>query len=804
MQLVIDKDPYGRSVYIPVLSYWRFIAGIAAYVFLTIIVLFSFAPLRNRFYEFFYWSHVALVILFLATCIMHFRPLMYWPIAAFAIWGAERLTRFILVLWINKVGGVKTNSTLKARHGNSFEVIGVEKKQRYSVPDSQSFPPVLNRFDDMEGGAIPRHRDNYFNFGPGQDRTYLNRHGFSSPPPRSPGLPPTPPSKSPMLQAGMTFDSVATSAQTSAPLPPPGYALTQLLPGRTVRLTLHTPRPVRWTPGQHVLLSIPSIKLADSHPYTIMSVDERNKSIVPLSGAANLRTHGSEIVLLVRAQRGFSKTLWDKVVAQRRANEAATRAAGGVLLRAFVSWPMGSSCRVSWASYDSFLVICGGTGITYGMSVLEYLCRRMARRDGLVRNGSQADSKAFRGSRVRFVWILREFAHLAWISPTLRRCLDLVGEDQLQVDLFVSHDASMPRLPRRLPHSNSLMADQTFNESFDEGSGNLAPPRPAFAKSHQSRQSLDSAMSDNEDDSPDAVYDLYHAMDEQYESVTDLVIFDGEEDVQTTGDADLSTRLRQEGKVRRAKSRRVARSKSRPSAASPRGQSPTSERTPTHADRLPVYNDRSPAYSDDKLAYRDGVSPAQEGHQLLHGPHTPATPRQPSGRSPYGPVSANNSSFFEVGLRGDGESEVYSIGGGSSVHRLLNASGSQTVYRDDVDDIQLDVTDQDQEDLNAVAELARAGHPRLDQILDSEVERSRGTTLVACGSLLRVSLTLLVADLVGQVAALRLSTRSCATSCRAASMSSASCTATSVAKCRSLARTFRSESAHVSTSFQHH
>jgi len=52
--------------------------------------------------------------------------------------------------------------------------------------------------------------------------------------------------------------------------------------------------------------------------------------------------------------------------------------------------------------------------------------------------------------------------------------------------------------------------------------------------------------------------------------------------------------------------------------------------------------------------------------------------------------------------------------------------------RDDGDDVQLDVSEQDQDDLDVIAELARPGHPLLDKILDQEIARSQGKTIVAC------------------------------------------------------------------------
>ena len=43
------------------------------WILLTILTAFSFRPIRNRYYEFFYWSHVLLVILVLVTAILHHR-----------------------------------------------------------------------------------------------------------------------------------------------------------------------------------------------------------------------------------------------------------------------------------------------------------------------------------------------------------------------------------------------------------------------------------------------------------------------------------------------------------------------------------------------------------------------------------------------------------------------------------------------------------------------------------------------------------------------------------------------------------
>ena len=48
------------------------------------------------------------------------------------------------------------------------------------------------------------------------------------------------------------------------------------------------------------------------------------------------------------------------------------------------------------------------------------------------------------------------------------------------------------------------------------------------------------------------------------------------------------------------------------------------------------------------------------------------------------------------------------------------------------EDVILDVSEQDQDDLNALSELARPGHARLDGVLDDELARSEGRMMVAC------------------------------------------------------------------------
>ena len=293
---------------------------------------------------------------------------MYWPIAALAWWGAERAFRFAALLYLNGIlGGIwfrPSRASIRARSSNAGSF--AEKSADYALE---------------EPFAVP---------GAGAQSAQYPPSGFASPQLAAPYTPSAAPS-SPTLYAH------PTSPGPQQRLAPPGFATAQLLPGRTVRLSLHVPHTLRWAPGQHVLLYVPGVRAIESHPYTIAGVDPRASTSG--SGSKGKKVKGSEVVLLVRAQKGFSRALWDHVAAQRRRAQHAHEA---TTLRTLVSWPMGSAGRANWGAYESLVIVCGGTGISFGISVLENACTRLveAQREG---------DKRWRGTRVRFVWIMREY-----------------------------------------------------------------------------------------------------------------------------------------------------------------------------------------------------------------------------------------------------------------------------------------------------------------------------------------------------------------------------------------------------------
>jgi hypothetical protein len=196
-------------------------------------------------------------------------------------------------------------------------------------------------------------------------------------------------------------------------IPPAGYAHAELLPGRTVRLRFISPGFLSWAPGQHFLINIPSVSRFTSHPFTVASVcDERGPDA------------GRIMVILIRAKNGWTKDLWDAIVElvsrgqKYPHDECPTRAAEmparGALMRMYVDGPFGSSIRARWGSHSTVLIVAGGSGVSFGLSILQYMCMCLSGRDGRYLGGRPGGwgRKGFVTSRVRFVWLVREFC--AW------------------------------------------------------------------------------------------------------------------------------------------------------------------------------------------------------------------------------------------------------------------------------------------------------------------------------------------------------------------------------------------------------
>ncbi|OJA10566.1 hypothetical protein AZE42_03146 [Rhizopogon vesiculosus] len=718
VQLVRDRNPStGRIAYVHAFSYTPFIFGWIAFALLTSIIVLSMHPIRRNFYEAFYFLHILLVPLMLISAAFHHPAIWWWCWAALAIWAGERIWRG--TWWL------AANTT----------ILGSSSSVKPSHPTTIPYDVEMNHI------RRPTHSDSQ------SPRSPLNPSYQSD---KQPASPHSPPIRSPTrslfsLEARSTIHSMSPVASY---IPPHGYVHAELLSGHTVRLRLITPGFIPWAPGQHFLIKIPSVSRFTSHPFTSASVCDYESPT----------DEGRLIVMLIRARNGWTQDLWN-LVARNTAEHSSgdITATGdlpkrGVLLRAYIDGPCGSSIRARWGDHSTVLIISGGSGVSYGLSVLQYICMCLSGRDGRSLGGRPGGwgKKSFRTQRVRFVWLIREYAHIQWCASIVRRCLSLVPPSALQIDIFVTKfkpiTAKEPsELPVQIPRRLRFAADPV---PFED----LQPPHPSFARGglsphpSDSSESLDSQVSyqsdvdltyytgESEDRIPSDDVGLAHES-----HILELTNFDGDNDTTLPGENILSRNVKKEGQHRRAQSRKVATSLAAKKELeertvrllSPDGSGGAVNKTPATIAISRHSMDRplpfSVATSSDNTwseismdtTYVSPVSPYSDsptrGRQSMHSEST----FSPGDRLPAGRKAAT--SLYST-KSWDVRSEA------SSSRGLLPLSAPDG----SLDAIQFEISEEEAQDINVVAEHARPGKPKLDRILADEVEQSKGSVVVAC------------------------------------------------------------------------
>ncbi|PWZ02271.1 hypothetical protein BCV70DRAFT_230410 [Testicularia cyperi] len=492
--------------------------------------------------------------------------------------------------------GIERRATrLSARYDPVNELISEYIPSRrstadiYPPPPQEPLPPLPSEYASVNGPIKYALEDP----GPANEPP---AQSFQLSPQPSPLYPPVRPGRDPSHFSVMTgrpstmFSTVTGSVPRSLrPRPAmsadvaavirPGYAFVQLLPGKTLRLTLRTPNRMSWKPGQWVYLNVPAVRFWESHPFTIASAHDAefpvSTEFVDVDTEKGLTTQGPKVkgeertmVLLVRCRKGFTRHLWNFVAKRRQQQiEAAADAqfeagrAGlrggsmvpmlgkdttGVHIRAIVDGPYGSADRTHWGIHSSIVIICGGSGVSFGMSVLEHLCACIVGAERLGKQGK--GGKNFLTRRIRFVWIMREFSHLQWVASALRRCVEMVPPEQLQVELFVTH----------FNHQSALPPARYGDDAM------FAPPNAPFVSAGPGERN--SWMSTMEPGTPGAEGLTPRAarftegpeQDEYDVTAFDLTHFEGEDtSAPTAMEEEMNKRIRSEGKLRRANTRRA-------------------------------------------------------------------------------------------------------------------------------------------------------------------------------------------------------------------------------------------------------
>ncbi|KAI0748209.1 ferric reductase like transmembrane component-domain-containing protein [Daedaleopsis nitida] len=729
----------GQVAYALAWQYEKFLYAWIAFGCMTLLFLASIGPLRRKHYEAFWFLHVLLVPLTIIMAALHHPPVWWWCWAALAIWFGERMWRLTWWLYTNGYLGGQSASAPRPSVDLPRTQSSIDKSAISYGQSPKGFPP----------SPLPNSEADVVHYPPSNQ----------------------------LVGMGLSLPTSYT--------PPPGFAHAELLPGRTVRLSIVPPGFLTWAPGQHFLISVPSITRFTTHPFTVASVcDEQNQY-----------DDGRVLVFLIRAKNGWTKDLWDAValmisrgqqyVADEKLPRYSQLPNRGVLLRACVDGPYGSSVRASWGDYSSVLIVSGGSGVSYALSVLQYVCLCMAGRDGRFLGGRRGGygQKGYKTTRVRFVWLVREFGHIQWCASVLRRCMDILPFPDLQIDIFVTNVQ-----PVAGPNRSSVPAGISFaalpRAAKDEP---LEPPRPEFALNSK-RLSQSSFSSEESGDDSDLDLSYYTGMIQDegelgHEAhILDLTNFEGDDDTALPGETQFHLSIKKEGRLRRAVSRRVStamyakqellhhasqtdyespahssvqlvlkRRSIPPPIATNLSTPPRSNADLPPAQRPSVDIATARSSEDASRASIDAARVTFQGHSSQpsdqsDGPsYTPldsAVPLMSANSRALTPLhthnlsaSLNNKRLSQLSSRTHSPMPVtpassrLSMWTDTDSFAALVPGGDVVTMREQ---LRLTLDAQEVEDVGMVAEHARPGKPKLDRIVADEVERSKGAVAVAC------------------------------------------------------------------------
>lgn len=811
----------------------RFRWALCAYIFLTLLVIFSVTPFRRAHYEIFYVTHVVCVLGFMIATWAHHPQLGWWMLAALLLWMLERLTRIVRVMWINY--SEKPAFLRDAKHAPlptapehelapypsmySTDALNASRLD-LGAPGGSATPLFPYGAKNASISAVDLGAEPLPKLALSHSAYSLHDVSASLPPsgtsdgldtplhplaPAPHAYPPSPDMRnawrpsaalSPVLSAADTHatdadkrDGHAAPASErgvtmalAAPFRPvisqdlrmqlfPGYAFIQPLAGHMMRLVLRTASPLRWRPGQWLYLQLPHLSWFQSHPFTIASSFTKRKRGLGPGDVAAEDDYEQLILLLIRVRGGLTRRLWEHVQRECRAPQDAAPSLAhstafpvlgrekvpsqvrGVYMRAIIDGPFGSSGRIDWGAYQSAVIVCGGSGVSYGMSVLDHLCREIAR----VLRGEDVRGlygRPFLLRRVCFVWVMREFAHLQWAASALRLCLEMLPPEHLHVQMYVTHVNQKQVVEH---HSPTL-------------SGAGSPPMPARPNADASgTNTVSFSVPDAPEDNvaPQVVQgdDLDHVA----LGGDDLTQFDQEEDEPLTPmDRLMNEHIMREGKLRRAKSRKRsirrrqhARSPSPPPAPSAgyarqhadwqaRNELQNAREAPrdTRVERPITTPGSLMAFTEQAFAAPTAATP---GFAAL----VPPTPLDAPGResSPAGTPGAVRAMSPAPLVSGGAPlspppgvqdaapapQDYFSIAphagappAASAMPLPRHAANDHASVPMPPPEMTANLDASEISDFDVVAELTRAGYPKLDEIIGREMERADGRTMTAC------------------------------------------------------------------------
>ncbi|KXX76277.1 Superoxide-generating NADPH oxidase heavy chain subunit A [Madurella mycetomatis] len=166
--------------------------------------------------------------------------------------------------------------------------------------------------------------------------------------------------------------------------------------------------------GQIAWVQIPSISLANWHPFTIASGPREEVGTIA-----------------IRALGGYTKNVQQMavdgdMVIHGDASAQQTVLAGQVKIR--LDGPYGVG-RIQWARYPVVVLVAGGIGITPGISIASYIIKNAA---------SAGVGSNRRGWHLHLLWSLSDIAHVRWFGEELKNLSELASRPDVPVSFDIS------------------------------------------------------------------------------------------------------------------------------------------------------------------------------------------------------------------------------------------------------------------------------------------------------------------------------------------------------------------------------
>ncbi|KAK4543930.1 hypothetical protein LTR36_004704 [Oleoguttula mirabilis] len=176
------------------------------------------------------------------------------------------------------------------------------------------------------------------------------------------------------------------------------------LDGGVTKVRLSNAAIKHWSPGAHVLLSIPRFGWVQSHPATIASTP---------------RSHNGDLVFILKSHKGFTKRIMASannsataLLPHTKEEGQAQQNAQVASYHALLNGPYGGSPS-DFAAFDSVCLVAGSTGITFTLPILQDIAHRAAL------NGKQLPVR-----HVHLVWCVKETSWVKWVNDEIAAAVD--------------------------------------------------------------------------------------------------------------------------------------------------------------------------------------------------------------------------------------------------------------------------------------------------------------------------------------------------------------------------------------------